>query len=285
MSLYFLPLDTHFGVATVPQLPTLALKRQTTYCPLKKKKKKDYYSGGTLQPPQLGADLASSTDLLLRPVYIVNNMTSCIKGSHWSDWTLWDNSNTLWILDHGNSTSMMRTIWCNPLRDTVARTKPPCGVTLTPVGCASVCQWLTVVVVVVVWVWVCEGGDADKDLAAVSQDHQLQLPPWLLYQLPGVVQREVLRHRPIDLHTCAYAHTNTHTVQTVRGCIKERGPDWGANWSALETLRNFASFTFLLKAVKGRMHTYMHIYIHTSVAGCAGLLWRPKHNYKVIAIL
>lgn len=42
-------------------------------------------------------------------------------------------------------------------------------------------------------------GDADEHLPPVSLHHQLQLPARLLDQFPRVAERQVLRHRPVDL--------------------------------------------------------------------------------------
>lgn len=88
--------------------------------------------------------------------------------------------------------------------------KPPCGLTLTLLVRPSI-QWLTIVV----RVRVCEGGDADEDLAVVSLNHQLQFPSGLFYQLPSVMQREVLCHCAIDLRTGTYTYTEYTQSETV----------------------------------------------------------------------
>lgn len=75
--------------------------------------------------------------------------------------------------------------------------QPPRGGTLT----LSLPRRLFLGLTIVVRVGIGEGGDADQDVTSVSLDDQLQLPPGLLYQLPRIMQREVLRHSPIDLHT------------------------------------------------------------------------------------
>lgn len=43
------------------------------------------------------------------------------------------------------------------------------------------------------------GGDADQHLPPVSLHHQLQLAAGLLDQLPGVTERQVLRHSAVNL--------------------------------------------------------------------------------------
>lgn len=65
---------------------------------------------------------------------------------------------------------------------------------------------------IVVRIRVCQRWDAHQDLAAVSLDHELQLPARLLNQFPCIVQREVLRHCAIDLQ----AETSGHQHETTR---------------------------------------------------------------------
>lgn len=43
------------------------------------------------------------------------------------------------------------------------------------------------------------GWDSDQHLTPVPLHHQLQLPAGLLDQLPGVGQRQVFCHRPVNL--------------------------------------------------------------------------------------